>query len=53
MWDLSFDAINGMMLGIEFPKYIALTEEGPDEEAPSPFVIQFDLLIFRICLIKY
>jgi hypothetical protein len=53
MWSLNFDWINGMMLGIEFPTYIALTDEGPDEEAPSPFVIQVDLLIFRICLIKY
>lgn len=53
MWSMTWATINGMMLGIEFPQYIALTEDGPDEDAPAPFVIQLDILIFRVCFLKY
>ena len=54
MWDITWETINGMMFGIEFPTWIALTKDNKmDEELPNPFVVQIDLLIFRINLVRF
>lgn len=54
MWDLTFETINGMMFGIEFPQWVALKQDNTLEESvPNPFVIQIDLFIFRFNIVKF
>ena len=54
MWDLTWETINGMMLGIEFPTWVALDPDNKlNEELRNPFVIQIDLLIFRFNIVKF
>jgi hypothetical protein len=54
MWDITFETINGMMFGIEFPTWVALKKDDSlDEDAPNPFVIQLDILIFRFNIVKF
>lgn len=52
MWSVTWETINGMMLGIEFPTWVPLKENTIDEDTPNPFVIQLDLLIIRIHFIR-
>lgn len=51
MWSLNYDWINGMMLGIEFPQMIAISEE-EDSEVEVAFTVQLDLLILRIVIMR-